>query len=85
MTPEQTTMVNISLEKYRDLILKEALLGAMLQASYSQAHLSYDQKKLSLDDDSLESLLRIMDSERYWGIHRTLVKSKEATDGTNKN
>lgn len=77
MTPEKTTMVSISLDEYKQLILKDAFLGAMMQASYSQASISFDSNELVLNADALGGLLKTMDAERYWGIYRAIKDKME--------
>ena len=85
MIPEQTTMVSISLDHYKSYILQEAFLVSMIQAAYSQASLSYDKKRLSLDDTSLENFLRTMDADRYWSIYQQIKDQiKGVNDGENE-
>ena len=69
MKQEQTTMVSISLAGYRHLVVTEATLSMLIDVLYNGATLSYDKKRLNLDDSALEHLLRVMDADRY---NRTL-------------
>lgn len=79
MKQEQTTMVSISLAEYKHLAVTEATLSMLIDVLYNGATLSYDKRRLNLDDSALEHLLRVMDADRY---NRTLeaVKAKEEED-----
>ena len=71
--------VTISLERYDELVHTEALCYTLIGAAYDGASLSWNKDRLSLDDKELETVLRVMDSERY---HEYLADLQEAEDGT---
>lgn len=80
MTAEPTTMVSIPLERFRELILIEDRCMLLMRAVYQDAGLNYSRNRLSLDTSALEAYLRLMDTERYWGIFQKVKGDKDGTD-----
>lgn len=82
MKAEETTMVSITLNQYKHFVQTETALILLMDSIYDGACLSYNKKSLSFDDSTLETLMRIMDRDRYMKVFEAL---KGADDGTGKN
>ena len=73
--------ITVSDERFTDLVVKEAKLREVMEALYQDVSLSYNKDRLSIDTISLETYLRVADSDRYWRVYELL---KEQANGHDK-
>lgn len=74
-------MMEITLDRYTELVVKEAKLRDVMEALYQDVGLSYGKDRLSIDTISVEVYLRVADSDRYWRVYELL---KEQANGHDK-
>lgn len=73
--------MEINVDRYTELVVKEAKLRDVMEALYQDVSLSYNKDRLSIDTISLEVYLRVADSDRYWRVYELL---KEQANGHDK-
>lgn len=73
--------MEISVDRYTELVVKEAKLRDVMEALYQDVSLSYNKDRLSIDTISIETYLRVADSDRYWSVYELL---KEKANGHDK-
>ena len=73
--------MEITLDRYTELVVKEAKLRDVMEALYQDVGLSYNHDSLSIDTISIEVYLRVADSDRYWSVYELL---KEKANGHDK-
>ncbi len=87
MTTNEDRVV-ITIEEYIDLIRDSQALESIVQTLLDKAELSWDEKRLRFDDDSLCHVLSALCRNRYHGtlfaLQTKAKKEKEAQDGTDK-
>lgn len=85
-TNEDRVVLNI--EEYIDLIRADQTLDAILGVLFDKAELSWDEKKLRFDDESLCHVLSALCRNRYHGtlfaLQTKAKEEKETQDGTDK-
>lgn len=73
--------MEITLDRLTELLVKEAKLKEVMEALYQDVSLSYNKGRLSIDTISIETYLRVADSDRYWSVYELL---KEKANGHDK-
>lgn len=72
--------MEIALDRYTDLVVKEAKLRDVMEALYQDVGLSYNHDRLSIDTISIEVYLRVADSDRYWNVYELLREKANGHD-----
>lgn len=57
--------IYVDLNEYKLLIQKSVLLDMLTDVVYQNATLSWDKKRINVDDDKVMSIMKLIEPQRY--------------------
>ena len=69
--------VTIDLAEYVELQKTNTHFRILLEVLFADAKLSYNEKYLNFNDDSISEILKIIAPDDYEGIYEMLIEEKE--------
>lgn len=75
---EQT--ITITIDEYKELILKGNHFDIVLDTIYDNAMLNYNGKELTFETETVRNILKVLDYEMY----QKVLKEKQAQEADNE-